>query len=302
MIPGVMTAFKENYELDEERFREHLKWLLQWPDIRGWGITAGVGEFYALTFEEFKRCQEIAVEVGHGKVHVWTNFGAEGFEKALKMAEAARTAGADGLRIIHPYFGMYPPETLYDYYRDLARALPDMSIMLYPQITFTGRPFPIDVMIKLADIENIVGVKLPGDIAFSEVCRLDAFTKEKQHKFALVSGSLVYFYHFARAGIQTKATIGPEPQIAPELCESYWKACTTGNWDEAIRGLRVLIEASPIKQWYLTNFPAPMKYAMKLLGRPLGPARRPCRPPTPEEAEAIENALIKANLLKAIPQ
>src|SRR5450756_2030679 len=107
LIPGVLTAFTEDYRLDEGRYKEHLHWLIDVAKVNGMGITAGTGEFYALSLEEFKRCQEIAVEVGHGKVQLWSNFGAESYEKTLRMCRIAQDAGMDGLRIIHPYYASY---------------------------------------------------------------------------------------------------------------------------------------------------------------------------------------------------
>jgi 4-hydroxy-tetrahydrodipicolinate synthase len=100
MIPGFMTPFKEDYSLDEERFKEHLKFVINIRHVGGVAITAGAGEHFALEFEEFKRCQELAVEVAKGKVHIWTNLGAESMLKTMRLADAARDAGVDGLRII----------------------------------------------------------------------------------------------------------------------------------------------------------------------------------------------------------
>lgn len=305
LIPDSLTAFKENYELDEERMREHIKWLISFPDVHMISLTGGTGEWNTLNFEEYKRVWEIGVEVCKGKVQVWPNFGAESYEKALKLGDAARDAGADGIRIIHPHYTMYSPGNLYEYYRDLAKHFSDLSIMIYPQEWLAARPFPVDVLAKLADIDNIVGMKV-AEMSYTELFRLYDLVKDKD--FALVPGAIFAFYHLCKFGISNACDDGPLLNMAPELCGSFFRACTKGNWDAALSGLWVLRDlfagTSLLRvptSGGLMNFPGQWKYAMKLLGRPLGPARRPCSMPTPEGEKEIERTLIKAGLLKASP-
>jgi|GEM_PF-5307009 len=295
LIPGVLTAFTDDYKLDEERYREHIRWLVDDVQVNGLGITAGTGEFYALSEDEFKKCQEIAVEVGHGKVQLWANFGAEAYEKAARLGEIARKAGMDGLRVIHPYYANYTVSALYDYYKDLAEEFSDMSVMLYPQVKLTARPFPIEIMSELADIPNIVGVKI-DTYTFAEVSMLDLYTKEKD--FEIVPATVTRFYHMCKSGIQTKASIGPEPQWAPKLCKKIMKTCLNQEWDEAREATKTLVELCGHVTGDFMDFPAPAKTASKLLGRPLGPCRRPIVMPGPEREEDIRQALIAAGELE----
>ena len=291
LIPGVLTAFTDDYKLDEEKYREHIQWLIEKVGINGLGITAGTGEFYALSEAEFKRCQEIAVETGKGKVQLWSNFGAEAYEKTLRLCNIAQEAGMDAFRIIHPYYASYTPGSLYDYYASLAKEFPDMSIMLYPQVKLTGRPFPIEIMIELADIDNIVGVKI-DTYTFAEVSVLHLKTRDKD--FAIVPATVTRFYHMCKSGIQTQASIGPEPQWAPKLCRKVMDSCLNQEWDEAFNATKALVELCDVVTGDFMNFPAQAKAASRILGRPLGPCRRPIVMPSAEHEERIRKALIAA--------
>ena len=294
LIPGVFTAFKENYEYDEERHREHFTWLIDVAKVDGFSITSGVGEFYALTHEEWKRCQEVGVEVAHGRVQVWSNLGAESYEKTLRMAEAARAAGVDGLRIINPYYVQPRPEGLFEYYRDLARALPDISIMIYP--AELSRPFPVEVVLKLSDVSNIIGLKIPPNWKVADLVTVHALTHGKG--FTIVPSQLTMFHYFRRAGISLDASIEPLTQVAPDLCRKIFVSAIQGKNDEGFEATRELVQLRRGLATNMENIPSQFKYAMRLLGRSVGPVRRPLVEPSPVEKEKIKATLIGAGLLK----
>ena len=294
LIPGVFTAFKDNYEYDEDRHRQHFKWLVDVAQVNGFSITSGVGEFYALTFEEWKRCQEVGVEVGHGKVQVWSNFGAESYEKTIRMAEAARAAGVDGLRIINPYYAQPGPQGLYEYYRDLAKALPDISIMIYP--AELSRPFPVEVVLRLSDIPNIIGLKIPPNWKVGDL--VTAYTLTRDKEFTIVPSQLTLFYYFYKAGISLNASIEPLIQVAPDICRRIFTSVTRGENEEGFKATKELLLLRRGLATNMENIPSQFKYAMSLLGRPVGPVRRPLVEPTAAEKEKIKATLAGAGLLK----
>jgi len=69
-----------------------------------------------------------------------------------------------------------------------------------------------------------------------------------------------------------------------------------GRWTDA---RTIYFRLLPIAQAISSsiNFPAPVKEAVKLLGRPSGPPRLPTLPVDPKEAAAIREALKVARLL-----
>jgi dihydrodipicolinate synthase/N-acetylneuraminate lyase len=149
-------------------------------------------------------------------------------------------------------------------------------------------------MMRLADIDNIVGVKLGSDYGYGELLRLHAYTAGKD--FAIVCGGLHEFYLMCRSGIQTRASIGPLPQLAPEISSKYWETVVSGKWDEALVQLKEIYDF----YWVVLNSPnfwGGFKYGLKLLGRDIGPCRLPTRMPNAAEQERIKTVLTKAGLL-----
>ncbi len=298
LIPDSFTPFRQDYSFDEDRLRSHLRWLSEFPEVQMISIFGGGGEGETVTFEEFKRGVEIAVDVCEPRVKIIPNVHAESYEKAVQKIEAARNAGVSAVRIIHPYYATYTAANLYDYYCEIARSYSDLAIIVYPQHDITARPFPVEILARLADVENIVGIKLSG-YTFWDLFRLDMLAKGKD--CLLIPGSLQYFYHFCRMGLQSEVAIDSfVPEIAPDLCQSYFRDCKAGRWDEALAGLRALVavRTAVMATAGLANFPARPKYAMELLGRPVGPARRPKSMPTAEEGAKMRSALTELGLLK----
>lgn len=291
LIPGVMTPFTEDYQLDEQGLRDHLDFLL--PHVHTFTITSGVGEYYALTFDEWTRCIDIAVE--KAKEHEqpsWANFGAESYEKTIRYVEYCEQAGIDAIRVVIPYY-VWPSQGGYvEYFKDLAEAT-DLPIMLYPS-SLTSRPFEPATIVELSEIENIVGVKV-HHYNMTELGKLDVYTPED---FEIIPGSTSRFYHMHRAGITGNVTIGPEPQLFPEWTSRLWDAAMEEDWATAKSITRDIYDVYryliPPK---VKDVPAQFKYASKLLGRDLGPCRRPIAELDDKTKATIEQALTDHGLL-----
>jgi 5-dehydro-4-deoxyglucarate dehydratase len=86
---------------DEQRYREHIEWLLQHKPA-GLFAAGGTGEFFSLTLEEFTAVVKAAVEETRGRVPVVAGCG-YGTAMAVQFAKAAEKAGADGLLLLPPY-------------------------------------------------------------------------------------------------------------------------------------------------------------------------------------------------------
>ena len=76
----------------------------------------------------------------------------------IRMSKKAQALGADVLSVITPWFAAASQEELYIHYRQVAEAV-DIPIVLYNIPARTGNALAPATVARLADIDNIAGVK-----------------------------------------------------------------------------------------------------------------------------------------------
>jgi 5-dehydro-4-deoxyglucarate dehydratase len=96
-----VTHFDNDLEFDENRYRQHLAWLLDHKPAALFA-AGGTGEFFSLTLDEYSRIIRAAVAETAGRVPVLAGCG-YGTRTAIQFAVAAEKAGADGLLLFPPY-------------------------------------------------------------------------------------------------------------------------------------------------------------------------------------------------------
>jgi 5-dehydro-4-deoxyglucarate dehydratase len=96
-----VTPFDAQNRFDEDNFRSHCSWLLEY-DVAALFAAGGTGEFFSLTPAEIDKVVRAGVEETAGRVPVIAGCG-YGTAMAIEMAQAAEAAGADGLLLLPPY-------------------------------------------------------------------------------------------------------------------------------------------------------------------------------------------------------
>jgi 4-hydroxy-tetrahydrodipicolinate synthase len=154
--PALVTPFARDQSVDEEAFRSLIRHVL--PDVDGLVPCGTTGEFNYLTPEENRRLVQIAVEESRGKP-VIAGTGAAGTRQAAELARNAQEAGAAACLIVCPYFLHPSDKGIFQHYYTVAKALPDMPIILYNIPQVVDAYLPRRVVEDLADIPNVVGLK-----------------------------------------------------------------------------------------------------------------------------------------------
>ena len=154
--PALVTPFSRDLSVDEEAFRALIRHVL--PDVDGLVPCGTTGEFNYLTPEENKWLVQIAVEESGGKP-VIAGTGAPGTKLATELARSAQEVGATACLVVCPYFLHPSDKGVFQHYYTIAKALPDMPIILYNIPQVVDAYLPRRVVEDLADIPNIVGLK-----------------------------------------------------------------------------------------------------------------------------------------------
>ncbi len=156
---ALITPFK-NGKLDEQTYADLIRRQIK-NGINAVCPVGTTGESATLTYEEDKRCMEIAVEVCRGTdTKVLAGAGSNSTAEAVEAAKTAQKCGVDAIFSVAPYYVKPSQEGLYQHYKTIAEAVPELPFMLYNVPGRTVVDITADTVIRLFDdVKNIYGIK-----------------------------------------------------------------------------------------------------------------------------------------------
>ncbi len=141
------------------------------------------GESPTLTHEEHLRVVQITVEIGKGKVPVLAGAGGYNTAEVIALGRELAALGADGILSVTPYYNKPTQDGLFQHYRAIAEAV-SLPIILYSVQGRTGVNIEPATVRRLAEIENIVGIKE----ASGNVSQMAAILNAVPDDFIVLSG------------------------------------------------------------------------------------------------------------------
>jgi 5-dehydro-4-deoxyglucarate dehydratase len=285
VISFAITPFDENHDLDLEGLARNIA-SMAGSGVHFIAVTGAVGEFYALTFEEYQQVIRTSLEAA-GRVPVLVGIG-HSTRIACDLARCAEDAGAAGLLINPLYLAAPGTEGFYRHHRALAQA------SSLGQIVFStrGHPYDAETLARLAEVDNVVGLKDElGDLGlFLEAVALLG------DRIAWINGMAEpYTAPYFAAGA-TSYTTGLA-NFAPEIPLAIYRAAAAGDYErcrqlvaEQVGGLARLRRKRP---GYHTSV---IKEAMAELGRAAGPCRLPLTPLAPADRQELNRLLATLKL------
>jgi 4-hydroxy-tetrahydrodipicolinate synthase len=179
---ALVTPFRRDGSLDEATLQALVKRQID-AGIDFLVPCGTTGESPTLTHEEHLRVVQIAVEVAKGKVPVLAGAGGYNTADVIALARELAELGADGILSVTPYYNKPTQEGLFQHYRAIAEAVP-LPIILYSVQGRTGVNIEPNTVKRLAEIENIVGIKE----ASGNVSQMAAILNAVPEEFIVVSG------------------------------------------------------------------------------------------------------------------
>lgn len=133
--------------------------------VHGLFPCGSIGEFSSLT--ESQRSQVLETVADHsGDVPVLAGCGDTNAASVRSHVEAAAEAGADAAVVVTPYYLSTTQSGLQRFFDAVADDSP-LPIILYNIPALTGETLSVDLVVRLADHPNVVGLKdTSGDLTF----------------------------------------------------------------------------------------------------------------------------------------
>jgi 4-hydroxy-tetrahydrodipicolinate synthase len=283
---ALVTPFK-NGGLDEKAFRDLVDWQIS-EGTHGLVPVGTTGESPTLNHDEHKRVVEWCIDEAKGRVPVIAGAGSNSTKEAVELAEHAEKAGADAVLVVTPYYNKPTQEGLYQHYKAINDAI-GIPIIIY---NIPGRSIvdmSVDTMQRLYELKNIAGVK----DATANMSRVSQQRSAMGEDFNQMSGEDITALGFMAHG--GHGCISVTSNVAPRLCAEFQAACLKNDYATA-RKLQDKLAPLHINLFVETS-PAPIKYAMSLIGKCANSVRLPMVPASEKAQKAVREAMVHAGLI-----
>jgi 4-hydroxy-tetrahydrodipicolinate synthase len=213
--------------------------------------------------------------------------GSNSTDEAVGLAESAKRSGADALLVVTPYYNKPGQEGVYRHYKKIHDSI-DLPIIIYNIPGRTGIDVTTETLVRLAALPRIVGVK----DATADLSRPSRTRRAIGPDFCLLSGEdATAAAYLAEGG---HGCISVTANVAPAACAALHAAWRKGDlvemakWRDALTPLNAALFAE-------VN-PAPVKYAVSVLGRCENSLRLPLIEASPSTRGAVDAAMRFAGL------
>jgi len=263
---AIVTPMKPNGEVNFEKLGEILE-----EQIAGKTdaiiICGTTGESSTMTHEEHLETIKYTVEKVNKRIPVIAGTGSNCTETAIYLSKEAEKVGADGLLLVSPYYNKSTQKGLIAHYTAIAEAV-NIPIILYNIAGRTGvniQPETIAYLVK--NVENIVGVKeASGNI--SQVAEIAALTEGKCDIYSGNDDQIVPIMSLGGKGV-----ISVLSNVAPEYTHDIVAIYLEGKVEESCK---MQLDALPLVHALFCEVnPIPVKTAMNMMGKEVGPMRMP---------------------------
>lgn len=295
---ALITPMNADGSVDFDGFRKNVKFQLE-EGIDGLvplGTTAETPTLDEKPGSEEDKIIEIvfdevrAFEKKSGKkIPVIIGAGSNNTKDAVAYCERAKAAGADAALVVTPYYNKPSKEGIYQHFVAVSKV--GIPIIVYNIAGRTGLNIPTDLLVRIAELPNIAGVKEASG-SVSQMMEVIGQIKNKKPDFAVLSGDDGLTLPLMAAG--GDGIISVASNMIPKLMHELAAACASGDFAKAREihyGLAPFFKAE-----FCDGNPSSIKYAMNYKGMPAGTLRLPLVEVTDAAKATIEAAIKECNL------
>jgi 4-hydroxy-tetrahydrodipicolinate synthase len=292
-ITGSIVALATPMQGDGSVDYPTLRKLVDWHIAEGTaciGVVGTTGESPTVDVQEHHEIIRVAVEHARGRVPIMAGTGANSTAEAIDHAKFAKSIGADCQLQVVPYYNKPTQEGIYQHFKAIAEAVPDLPIVLYNVPGRTVADMQHDTVLRLAQVPGIVGIKE----ATGNIERAQWLIRDVPKGFAVYSGDDPTAVALMLCGGQGNVSV--TANIAPRLMAQLCKAAIAGDARVAMELQRKILPVH--RALFVEANPIPLKWAMARMGL-CGPAMRlPMTPLSAAHQPAVEAALRASGLLQ----
>lgn len=247
------------------------------------------GEASTMTHEEHLDVIKYICKVTKGRIPVVAGTGSNCTETAIYLSEEAERRGADGLLLVSPYYNKATQKGLEAHFTAVADRV-KIPILLYNIPGRTGVTIQPNTIAKLCkNVSNIVGVKEASG-NFSAIATLMSLADGRIDLYSGNDDQIVPLLSLGGLGVVSVLS-NVAPRQTHEICASYFAGDTA-------RSAALQLAAIPlVTELFCEVNPIPVKAALNLMGKEVGPMRMPLTTMEPQNQERLKAAMTAYGLL-----
>ncbi|MBU5488750.1 4-hydroxy-tetrahydrodipicolinate synthase [Clostridium sp. MSJ-8] len=251
-------------------------------------ICGTTGEATTMTLEEKKKTIKFTVDIINKRIPVIAGTGSNNTQDAINMSKYAESVGVDAVLVITPYYNKTNKLGLFKHFEAINNAI-NIPIMLYNVPSRTNVNITPDILGKIATLSNVKAIKeASGD--FSQIAKMMASYKDQIDFYSGNDDSIVPFISIGGKGV-----ISVLANIIPNTVHDMTKAALNGDYKKA-QSLQ-LDYLKLANNLFIETNPIPVKTALNLMGKKVGPLRLPLYEMDSKNEEILKNTLKDYNLI-----
>jgi 4-hydroxy-tetrahydrodipicolinate synthase len=215
LYPATLTPFKEDFSIDVDSLRAHLRTIASTPGVQGLVVNGGLGELLQLTLDEQVLVLQEAVKQRRPGQLLITGLSANSVQRAVEEGRALKKAGAEAFLVFPPFdvrayrrLTAHTPSVV-GFFRELGEQV-DLPMIIFQYGPQSGCAYSVETLQALAELPNVVGIKATSGSLEAYRPLWDGL-QDKLSMMAAVDGPplkdmLEYGAHGALVGISTIGT------------------------------------------------------------------------------------------------
>ncbi|MDX2228611.1 MAG: 4-hydroxy-tetrahydrodipicolinate synthase [Leptolyngbyaceae cyanobacterium bins.349] len=246
-------------------------------------VCGTTGESPTLSWAEEHDLFQLITQAVSGKAKIIVGTGSNSTQEAIEATRKAAKLGVDGTLQVVPYYNKPPQSGLYQHFKAIAAAVPDLPVMLYNVPGRTGQNLLPETIAQLAEVPNIVSVKeASGNL--DQVSQIRSLVPPD---FSIYSGDDSLTLPMLAVGAQGVVSVASH-LIGPQL-QQMIQSFVQGDVHSA---LQLHLQFLPLfKALFLMANPIPVKAALQLQGWQVGSTRSPLCDASTDVTETLQSVM-----------
>ena len=280
-ITALLTPFK-NGTIDEEAYRAHIEWQIE-QGVNGVVPCGTTGESATMSHDEHQAAIRICVDQVKGRVPVIAGAGSNNTTEAISLTRYAKSAGADAVLLISPYYNKPTQEGIFQHFKAINDEVA-IPMFVYNVPGRTGSNVLPSTQARMArELEHVIGCKE----ATANLVQISDILEQCPEGYTLLSGD--DFTVVPTYSIGGKGVISVVSNVVPRMMADLTGACERGDYAEA---RRIHYAMEPLNRaMFMESNPIPCKTALSLMGRMSAEMRMPLWPAADKTVETLRDLL-----------
>ena len=279
---ALVTPFKENGDVNYDKLEEILE-----EQIAGGTdaivICGTTGEASTMSHEEHLSVIKYGCEVVKGRIPVVAGTGSNCTREAVYMSQKAEEVGADGVLLVTPYYNKATQNGLIAHYTTIAESI-KIPALLYHIPGRTGVTMKPETIVSLCkNVPNIVGVKEASG-NFSSIATMMSMADGCIDVYSGNDDQIVPLLSMGGKGVISVLS-NVAPRQTHEICQKFFDGDVKGS-------AQMQLDAVPLVSALFSEVnPIPVKAAMNMMGKEVGPLRLPLTEMEDAHKEVLKQAM-----------